>query len=67
MVLKSNLIKRITFGSLMIVLFGGLIFLDGWVSSSGGPIKLDENRGVFIAILVVGYWYVWKKGALEWD
>ena len=25
------------------------------------------EMGVFIAILVVGFWYVWKKGALEWD
>jgi NADH-quinone oxidoreductase subunit A len=22
---------------------------------------------VFIGILVVGFWYAWKKGALEWD
>ncbi|MFO0774724.1 MAG: NADH-quinone oxidoreductase subunit A [Nitrospiraceae bacterium] len=22
---------------------------------------------VFIAILIVGFWYAWKKGALEWD
>jgi NADH-quinone oxidoreductase subunit A len=22
---------------------------------------------VFIAILVVGYFYAWKKGALEWE
>ncbi|MBX3319275.1 MAG: NADH-quinone oxidoreductase subunit A [Nitrospira sp.] len=22
---------------------------------------------VFVAILVVGFWYAWKKGALEWD
>ncbi|GKS57081.1 NADH-quinone oxidoreductase subunit A [Nitrospira sp.] len=22
---------------------------------------------LFIAILVVGFWYAWKKGALEWD
>ncbi|NJL15827.1 MAG: NAD(P)H-quinone oxidoreductase subunit 3 [Nitrospira sp.] len=22
---------------------------------------------IFIAILVVGFWYAWKKGALEWD
>jgi NADH-quinone oxidoreductase subunit A len=22
---------------------------------------------VFIAILLIGYFYVWKKGALEWD
>jgi NADH-quinone oxidoreductase subunit A len=25
------------------------------------------EMGVFIAILVVGYIYVWKKGALEWE
>jgi len=22
---------------------------------------------LFIAVLVVGFWYAWKKGALEWD
>ena len=22
---------------------------------------------IFIGILVVGFWYAWKKGALEWD
>lgn len=22
---------------------------------------------LFIAILVVGFWYAWKKGALEWE
>jgi len=25
------------------------------------------EMGVFIAILLVGYIYVWKKGALEWE
>jgi len=25
------------------------------------------EMGLFIAILVVGYIYVWKKGALEWE
>ena len=25
------------------------------------------EMGVFIAILLVGYAYVWKKGALEWE
>jgi NADH:ubiquinone oxidoreductase subunit 3 (subunit A) len=23
--------------------------------------------GVFLAVLVVGFVYEWKKGALEWD
>ncbi len=25
------------------------------------------EMGVFIVILFVGYIYVWKKGALEWE
>jgi NADH-quinone oxidoreductase subunit A len=25
------------------------------------------QMGIFLAILLVGYIYVWKKGALEWD
>jgi NADH-quinone oxidoreductase subunit A len=25
------------------------------------------EMGIFIAILLVGYVYAWKKGALEWD
>ena len=24
------------------------------------------EMGVFLGILVLGYWYAWKKGALEW-
>ena len=25
------------------------------------------EMGVFVLILLIGYVYVWKKGALEWD
>lgn len=25
------------------------------------------EMGIFLAILVIGFIYVWKKGALEWD
>ena len=25
------------------------------------------HMGIFLAILTIGYVYVWKKGALEWD
>lgn len=25
------------------------------------------EMGLFIGILLVGYWYAWKKGALEWE
>jgi NADH-quinone oxidoreductase subunit A len=25
------------------------------------------EMGVFLLILLVGYFYIWKKGGLEWD
>ncbi len=25
------------------------------------------GMGVFLIILLIGFWYEWKKGALEWD
>lgn len=45
-----------------------VVFLFPWavVFRDLGLLGLIE-MGVFIAILVVGFWYVWKKGALEWD
>ena len=39
----------------------------------GGGARQDRRRsacvamGIFLAILVVGFVYEWKKGALEWD
>ncbi len=45
-----------------------IVFMFPWavVFKKLGLLGLIE-MGVFIAILVVGFWYVWKKGALEWD
>jgi len=45
-----------------------IVFMFPWAVAFKklGLLGLIE-MGVFIAILVVGYWYVWKKGALEWD
>lgn len=45
-----------------------IVFMFPWavVFKKLGLLGLVE-MGLFIAILVVGYWYVWKKGALEWD
>jgi NADH-quinone oxidoreductase subunit A len=45
-----------------------VVFLYPWAVSFNelgiqGPITML----VFIAVLLVGYIYVWKKGALEWD
>ena len=45
-----------------------IVFLFPWavVYKKLGLVGFVE-MGVFIAILVVGLWYAWKKGALEWD
>ncbi|GIW54818.1 MAG: NADH-quinone oxidoreductase subunit A [Nitrospiraceae bacterium] len=45
-----------------------IVFLFPWavVFQKLGIVGLVE-MGVFIGILVVGFWYAWKKGALEWD
>jgi NADH-quinone oxidoreductase subunit A len=44
------------------------VFLYPWsvIFKRLGMFGLAE-MGVFIAILFVGYVYVWKKGALEWE
>ena len=43
-------------------------FLFPWavVFKKLGLLGLIE-MGLFLAILIVGYWYAWKKGALDWD
>jgi NADH-quinone oxidoreductase subunit A len=45
-----------------------IVFLFPWAVSYRklGLLGLVE-MGVFIGILLVGFWYAWKKGALEWD
>ncbi|MFO0706886.1 MAG: NADH-quinone oxidoreductase subunit A [Nitrospira sp.] len=45
-----------------------IVFMFPWAVafSKLGFLGLVE-MAVFIAILVVGFWYAWKKGALEWD
>ena len=45
-----------------------IAFLFPWavtLDSTGGFGLL--SMGVFLAVLVVGFAYEWKKGALEWD
>jgi NADH-quinone oxidoreductase subunit A len=45
-----------------------VVFLYPWaVSFDELGIQGVFTMFVFIAILLVGYVYVWKKGALEWD
>jgi len=45
-----------------------IVFMFPWAVafSKLGLVGLIE-MAVCIAILVVGFWYAWKKGALEWD
>ena len=45
-----------------------VVFLYPWAVAFRklGLVGLIEML-LFILILVVGYWYAWKKGALEWD
>ncbi len=48
----------------------GTIFLGGSGGAGGGGPStgfLLVEMLVFILILAVGYVYVWKRGALEWD
>ena len=55
-------------GMLFVIFDIETIFLFPWAVSFRklGLIGLIEMI-LFIAILVVGYWYAWKKGALEWE
>jgi len=48
--------------------------VDERVETGGEEASLDAiggfgllSMGVFLAVLVVGFIYEWKKGALEWD
>ena len=45
-----------------------IIFMIPWAVryQSLGLLGLIEML-VFLGILLIGFWYAWKKGALEWD
>jgi len=45
-----------------------IAFLFPWavVFQQIGPIALIE-MGLFLLLLIIGFAYVWKKGALEWE
>jgi len=47
----------------------GAIYFDGAGGAAGGPSTgfLLVEMLVFMLILAVGYVYVWKRGALQWD
>jgi NADH-quinone oxidoreductase subunit A len=55
--------------ALMFILFDiEIIFLYPWAVSLN-KLKVFGliEMGVFLSILLIGYAYVWKKGAFEWD
>ena len=45
-----------------------IVFLFPWAVAFRklGLVGLIE-MALFIGVLVVGFWYAWKKGALKWD
>ena len=45
-----------------------IAFVFPWaiIFRSLGPVGLYE-MGIFLGLLVLGFIYVWKKGALEWE
>jgi NADH-quinone oxidoreductase subunit A len=47
----------------------GTIYLGGGGAAGGGPGTgfLLVEMLVFMVILAIGYVYVWKRGALQWD
>jgi NADH-quinone oxidoreductase subunit A len=42
------------------------VILRDFTQMGWGAFALVE-MGIFLAILLVGYFYAWKKGALEWE
>ena len=45
-----------------------IAFLFPWAISLGTTARFGLGvMGIFLGILVVGFIYEWKKGALEWD
>ncbi len=49
-----------------VFLYPWAVVFKKFVRAGGGAFMLGEML-VFIAILLVGYIYIWKKGALEWE
>ena len=43
------------------------IFMFPWAVILIARALGSDRDVVFIGILLVGFWYAWKKGALEWD
>ncbi|MCP9454804.1 MAG: NADH-quinone oxidoreductase subunit A [Nitrospira sp.] len=45
-----------------------VVFLYPWaVALTALDVAGILGMGFFLFILIIGFWYEWKKGALEWD
>ena len=61
-----------TFALIFVIFDVEVVFLFPWAASFGtlskefGTFVLAE-MAVFVAILIVGWLYAWRKGALEWS
>jgi NADH-quinone oxidoreductase subunit A len=49
-----------------VFLYPWAVMFKKFIAAGGGAFVFGEMM-VFIVILFVGYIYVWKKGALEWE
>src|SRR5688572_4799389 len=66
---RSRFAVRFSLGAILFIIFAlAIAFLFPWAVSldTVGGFGL-MSMGVFLAVLVVGFIYEWKKGALEWD
>lgn len=66
---RTNIPMRYYIIAMLFVIFDiEVIFMIPWAVryQSLGLLGLIEMM-VFIAILLAGFWYAWKKGALDWD
>ncbi len=61
-------LRYYTIAMLFVVFDIEVVFLYPWavVFNQLGLFALVEMT-VFLSVLLVGYFYAWKKGALEWD
>jgi NADH-quinone oxidoreductase subunit A len=56
--------------AILFILFGlEVVFLWPWAVSHAGQLKLAGlgTVALFVAILLVGYVYAWRKGAFDWE
>lgn len=50
-----------------IFLYPWAVLFRGGDVDRAGKLFLIAEMGIFVAILFVGYFYIWRKGALDWD